>query len=191
FTDAACRDREGNFYFSDLPKGIVYRVPAGGGAPEAWLKAGLKVSGMKPGPDGAFYACVQGTGTNNVKQIARIDATSREVAIVATDVRPNDLIVSKAGWIYFTQTDEGQVIKVPTQARGMSRPPPVAGGINKPNGISLSPDERMLIVSEYGGTNAWTFLVADDGTLRGAERNLELRTAGGKAASGGDGMTTD
>jgi hypothetical protein len=37
----------------------------------------------------------------------------------------------------------------------MSRPPPVAGGIAKPNGITLSLDQRQLWVSEYGGTNVW------------------------------------
>jgi sugar lactone lactonase YvrE len=73
----------------------------------------------------------------------------------------------------------------------MGRPPAVAGGINKPNGITLSPDQRQLWVSEYGGTNVWNFLVAEDGSLRGGERLAELRAPIGKLDSGGDGATTD
>jgi enterochelin esterase family protein len=73
----------------------------------------------------------------------------------------------------------------------MSRPPQAAGGIKQPNGIALTPDQRQLIVSEYGGTNGWTFLIADDGSLKGGEKNMELRTPAGRADSGGDGMTTD
>lgn len=191
FTDGACSDAEGNVYFSDLPKGTVYRVPAAGGAPVAWLNDGPKVSGLKFGPDGQLYACTQGQGTNTAKQIVVIDPATRKIDVVATDVKPNDLIVSRAGFIYFTQTEDGQVIRVPIAARRMPRPPAVAGGINKPNGISLSADQRWLVVSEYGGTNAWTFRVNADGSLSGGEKNLELRTPVGKADSGGDGLTTD
>ena len=80
---------------------------------------------------------------------------------------------------------------MPTSARNITRPKPVATGVNKPNGIGLTPDQRQLIVSEYGGINAWTFLIADDGSLLGGEKNMELRAPFGKPDSGGDGLTTD
>src|SRR5678815_599296 len=114
--------------------------------PIAWLESGPKISGLKFGADGKLYACVQGQGTNNVKRVVVIDPATKAIETVATDVQPNDLIVSKAGWIYFTDTGAGQVVKVPTSARGMSRPPTAAGGINKPNGCLLytsdAADER-------------------------------------------------
>ncbi len=191
FTDAACGDSEGNFYFSDLPKALLYRVGANETKPVVWLEGGPKISGLKYGADGKLYAATQGQGTNNAKRIVMIDPATKQIETVATDVNPNDLIVSKAGWIYFTDTGAGQVIGVPTSARNMPRPHPVAGGINKPNGIGLTPDQRQLIVSEYGGTNAWTFLIADDGSLRGGEKSMELRAPVGKPDSGGDGLTTD
>lgn len=191
FTDGACADAAGNFYFADLPKGVVYRAPAAGGAPEPWLKDGPKISGLKPGPDGRFYACVQGTGTNNVRQIVAMDPVSRALDVVATDVRPNDLAVSKSGFVYFTQTEDGQVVRVPITAKRMSRPPPVAGGIAKPNGIALSPDQRSLWVSEYGGTQVWQFTLAEDGSVRGGERRATLDVPSGKSDSGGDGSAVD
>ena len=191
FTDGACGDAQGNFYFSDLPKSVVYRLAVGETKPVAWLEGGPKISGLKFGPDGKLYAATQGQGTNNAKKIIVIDPATKAIETVATDVQPNDLIVSKAGWIYFTDTGAGQVVGVPINARNLPRPHPVAGAINKPNGIALSADQRMLAVSEYGGTNAWTFLVAADGSLRGGEKNMELRAPVGKADSGGDGMTTD
>jgi len=191
FTDAACGDADGNFYFSDLGKSKLYRLGVNDMTPVVWLENGPKVSGMKFGADGKIYAATQGQGTNNAKEIVVIDPASKEIETVATGVQPNDLIVSRAGWIYFTDTGAGQVVGVPTSARNLSRPAPVAGGINKPNGIGLTPDQRQLIVSEYGGTNAWSFLIADDGTLRGGEKNMELRAPVGKVDSGGDGLTTD
>lgn len=191
FTDAACGDAEGNFYFSDLGKSLVYRAAADGTKPVVWLEGGPKISGMKFGADGKIYAATQGKATNNAKEIVVIDPSTKKIETVATGVQPNDLIVSRAGWIYFTDTGAGAVVGVPTSARNMPRPHPVAGGINKPNGIGLTPDQRQLIVSEYGGTNAWTFLIADDGSLRGGEKNMELRAPVGKRDSGGDGLTTD
>ncbi len=46
FTDAACADAEGNFYFSDLPKAKLYKVGADG-KPEVWHDGNPKISGMK------------------------------------------------------------------------------------------------------------------------------------------------
>lgn len=189
FTDAACSDAEGNFYFSDLGKNVLYRVGVNESKPVPWMSGGPKVSGHQFGPDGRLYAATQGEAKE--KRIIAIDPRTQAIEVLATEVQPNDLTVSKAGYVYFTDTGAGQVVKVPISARGLTRPAPVAGGINKPNGIALSPDQRLLIVSEFGGTNAWTFLIGEDGNLRGGEKNLELRVPAGKTDSGGDGMTTD
>lgn len=193
FTDAACSDAEGNFYFSDLPRGQLYKVEQDG-KPVLWLEKGPKISGMKFGPDGRLYAATQGAGPgqkSEKKRIVAIDPRTKEIVTVGTDVDPNDLIVSKAGYIYFTDTGNGQVVRVPATAKSMSRPPTAAGGINKPNGISLSADEKFLIVSEYGGTNVWTYVIAQDGSLHSGERYMDLRVPEGRKDSGGDGMTTD
>jgi hypothetical protein len=75
FTDAACSDAEGNFYFSDLPKGTLYRVTVDGKA-SPWLENGPKISGMKFGPDGRLYAATQGSVNgprDEKKKIVAID----------------------------------------------------------------------------------------------------------------------
>src|SRR6266446_6370331 len=59
FTDAACSDAEGNFYFSDLGKAKLYKVGADGKA-AVWFEGNPKISGMKFGPDGRLYAASQG-----------------------------------------------------------------------------------------------------------------------------------
>ena len=196
FTDAACADAEGRFYFSDLPKATIYRTAPSGLVPEPWLVNGPKVSGMKFGPDGKLYACVQGEGTNNMKRVIVIDPQTKAVETLATDVQPNDLAVAGNGFLYFTDTGAGQVVRVPLAARGLSRPPPVAGGINKPNGIALSPDGTSLWVSEYGGTREWRFGLAgdgsvNDGSVNHGERVAVIQAPAGKADSGGDGSAVD
>jgi len=182
FTDAACADAEGNFYFSDLPKGVVHRVsPDGKVTP--FLENGVKISGLKFGPDGRLYACTQGPK----KQIVTFTLPSKEMAVLADNVQPNDLVVSHKGFTYFTDTGKGQVVIV--DAKGTVRIG--ASGIKAPNGITLSPDQGTLVVSEYSGTNAWAFRVEPDGSLKHGERYMTLRTPVGKTDSGGDGSTTD
>jgi enterochelin esterase-like enzyme/sugar lactone lactonase YvrE len=190
FTDGLCSDKDGNVYFSDLPSGTVYKVTPDA-APVAWLTDGPRISGMDVAADGTIYAAVQGQGESNEKRIVSIHPETKEITTIATDVNPNDLVVSKAGWIYFTDTGAGAVVRVPVGARGMSRPPVVASGINKPNGIAMSPSQDELVVSEYGGKNAWSFVVAQSGALMAGERSMELRAPEPDAATGGDGMTAD
>lgn len=193
FTDAACSDDQGNFYFSDLGRSKLYRVGPEG-KPTVWFEGNPKLSGMKFGPDGRLYGASQGTMAgpkNEKKTVVAIDPASKKVTIIATDVTPNDLVVSKAGWIYFTDTEAGQVVMCPTQTQKLPRPRVAAGGINKPNGIGLSPDGKFLFVSEYGGTNVWSFMVNPDGTVWAGERSMDLRTPVDRPESGGDGLAVD
>lgn len=193
FTDAACSDAAGNFYCSDLPKGTLYRVSTDGRV-AVWLENGPKISGMKFGPDGRLYAATQGnaSGANSDRRkIIAIDPQTKQITDIATDLNANDLVVTKSGWIYFTDTAAGQVIAVPTSARGLSRPRAAAGGLNRPNGLSLSADQQFLMVSEHGGTNVWNFIIDHDGRLHSGERYMTLRTPPERKESGGDGMTTD
>ena len=190
FTDGAAGDAEVNFWFSDLGKSELWRVPPGG-APEKWLTGGPKISGMKWGGDGKLYAATQGGPGDAKQRVVVIDPATKEVETVASGVKPNDLVVTKSGWIYFTDTGAGQVVMVPTSARNLGGPRPVAGGINAPNGIALSPDQKQLVVSEYRGTNVWSFLIGEDGALFGGERYMTLVVPPGKTESAGDGSTMD
>lgn len=182
FTDAACADAQGNFYFADLQKSAVHRVDTAGKV-SAFLEAGPKISGLKPGSDGRFYAATQAPK----KQIVAIAPDTKTISMILDDTQPNDLVVSSKGWVYFTHTGKGQVIAVDKDGKSTV----AASGINAPNGITLSPDQRTLAVSEYRGTNVWTFPIKDDGSLGTGTRAMTLRTPAGKADSGGDGSATD
>ncbi len=183
FTDGACADAEGNFYFMDLGKGTAIQRVTPDGQVSDVVKNAPKCSGLKFGPDGRLYACTQGPK----KQLVAIEVTSGKITVLADDVQPNDLVVSHLGYAYFTETSKGQVTIV--DAKGSVRVG--ATGINAPNGISLSPDQRTLVVSEYRGTNVWSYRVKDDGSLEAGSRAMNLKTPLNKADSGGDGSTTD
>jgi enterochelin esterase family protein len=183
FTDGACADADGNFYFMDLGKGTgISRVSPDGKVSE-FLANTPKCSGLKFGPDGRLYACTQGPR----KQVVALEVPSGKVSVLADNVQPNDLVVSRRGYVYFTETGKGQVTVIAPDGKMRTG----ATGINAPNGITLSPDQGTLVVSEYRGTNVWAYRVGADGGLDAGARYMELRTMPGRPDSGGDGSTTD
>ncbi|HUR47776.1 MAG TPA: SMP-30/gluconolactonase/LRE family protein [Candidatus Saccharimonadales bacterium] len=183
FTDAACGDAEGNFYFTDVAKGTTINRITPDGKVGVFLENMPRISGLKFGPDHRLYACVQGPQ----KSVIAIELPSAKIDVLATKVEANDLAVSPKKNVYFTDTSKGQVILI---APG-GAPRVAASGINKPNGIILSPDSGTLAVSEYGGTNVWAYRVDADGSLSAGAKYMELRSPIGKSDSQGDGMTVD
>ena len=123
--------------------------------------------------------------------------------------RPNDLVLAKDGTIYFT--DSG----VNRPANAASAPPAptpetakpavyrlkpqgalerLDDGITRPNGIQLSPDERVLYVANTAGEHVLAYDIAADGRL-GPRRNF-AKLAGYQQtptgpSSGADGLAVD
>lgn len=184
-TDGACSDAQGNLYFADLPKATIHKVGVDGKV-SAFLENGPKISGLKFGPDGRLYACTQGPGPK--KQVIAITLPGKEISVLADDVQPNDLAVSAKGFLYFTETGKRQVTGIEVKTLKVFT---AATNLDAPNGIALSPDGGTLAVSEYRGSNVWTYRVKADGTLDAGAPYMTLRTPAGKTVSAGDGMTVD
>jgi gluconolactonase len=113
-------------------------------------------------------------------------------------VRPNDLIADKKGGVYFTDPAN---VPNPSMPPAVYYIPPtggkvikVADGIEFPNGVSLSLDEKVLYVNDTQGEYMLAFDIQKDGTLRN-RRNFakyeDLTITGGKVNGGGDGFTID
>ncbi|HAV64411.1 MAG TPA: hypothetical protein DCY13_18840 [Verrucomicrobiales bacterium] len=183
FTDGACADAAGNFYFCDLGKssGILKLSPDG--KLSTVTKVVPRISGMKFAPDGRMIVADQG----NPKRVVAIDLKTEAVEVLMEGTPPNDLAVSRGGHVYVTVTGAGEVLHI----AGPGRTRTVATGIKAPNGIVLSPDGGTLGVSEYRGTNVWAFRVRQDGSLDAGDRYMTLRTSPTREDSGGDGATVD
>jgi gluconolactonase len=183
FTDGPCADAEGNLYFTDVAKGTnVFKISPEGKV-STFLDNAPRISGLKFGPDGRLYAC-----QNGLKRLIAFEIPSGKIDVLAEGIQPNDLVVTHKGDVYFTETGKKQVILVDRERKVRV----VDEGINKPNGIALSPDQRTLAVSDYGGTNVWTFRTEADGNLTQKKPAMTARTAANKPESVNlDGMTTD
>jgi len=114
--------------------------------------------------------------------------------------RPNDLVVDKKGGVYFTDpvgfgpdspknitpavyymTPGGKCMKV-------------AEGINRPNGVQLSANEKILYVNNTAGEYVFAFDIQPDGTLKNRRNFARLqgvqKTDTG-VNSGADGLAID
>jgi enterochelin esterase family protein len=193
FADGPCTDEQGNFYYSDLKAPAIYRVGLDGKTTKLIDEL---ASGLKFGSDGRLYAC-QGAK----KRLIAIKLDTKEIEEIATDVQPNDLAVTHRGHIYFTETGKHQITFVNAKTKEKRA---ADTGITAPNGITISPDQGTLAVSDYKGANVWTFRIKDDGSLDAKAPYMTMRLPidpkaeykfGGPppllAASGGDGMTSD
>ncbi len=230
FCDGPMSDAEGNFYFSDMKgDGVgIYKISPDGKKTKLSSEG---VSGLKLGPDGRLYAC-QGSKKRLIAidlKTGAIDELATDVQpndlvvdskghiyfthtgkkeIVFVDAKTKERRVVDATLIEFVgemkrvhiDTNKGYNPKADPETKGGT----VVHGINAPNGITLSPDQGTLAVSDYKGANVWTFRVNADGSLDAKMPYMTMRLPIDpkgefkmaepppyNPASGGDGMCSD
>jgi len=133
--------------------------------------------------------------THAPQALTRIDLRSKQRSTVVDVVggkkfnSPNDLVVSRAGHVYFTDPD-WQLGTRPNET-GMTgvywvKPDHtvslVDGKLDKPNGITLSPDDKTLYVGALE-KNVWAYSIDKDG--KPGKKRLFA------SVDGPDGMTMD
>lgn len=114
--------------------------------------------------------------------------------------RPNDLVADSKGGIYFTdpgaRPPAGQpapltAVYYLSPAGKVSR---IDQGIERPNGIQLSPDEKTLYLANTGGEYIFAYDVAADGSV-GKRRNFAklvgFKQTENGPSSGADGLAVD
>jgi gluconolactonase len=118
--------------------------------------------------------------------------------------RPNDLVVDKKGGVYFTEPGPnptpGAAPAAPPLPPAVYYVPPggraikIADGIERPNGIMLSRDEKTLYVNNTNGEYLLAFDIQPDGTVKNrrnfAKYDGVTRNANG-VVSGADGLAID
>jgi len=183
FTDGLCTDSAGNLFFTDVKAGKgIYKIDISTGKTDLFLDKLPGISGLQIGPDGRFYAC------HNKEQRIIAITMKGEVEVLLTNVKCNDLVVSKKGHLYFTETPTQSIHLITADTKHLVAD---QGHIVKPNGITLSSDERTLVASENGGKHVWTWQIMDDGTLTAGAPYMTMWLPVGKETASGDGATTE
>jgi gluconolactonase len=180
FTEGPAVDREGNVFFTDIPNNRIHKIGRDGKVSVFQEDTG-GANGLMFGPDGRLYACQNGR-----RRIVAYGPDGTE-SVVAEDVNSNDLAVNKKGEIYFSDPNNRRVWFI--DAKGAKRV--VHEGIERPNGVVLSPDQAFLIVNDSRGRFMWSFQVQPDGSLANGEPFYRLEISDENSATGADGLTVD
>jgi gluconolactonase len=201
FTEGAVWDsRVGCLLFSDIIGNRIYRWTPGAGV-SVWREPSGMSNGLTLDREGRLCACEHG---NRRVSCTEADGTVTLLAERFEGKRlnsPNDLVFRSDGTLFFTDPPygltppygmEGQQAEL--DFHGLFRLTPAGTLIpdckdfDRPNGLSLSPDERILYVADTSQYHVRCFDVAPDGSLSGGQVFAELRGEGGGRP---DGMKVD
>ena len=145
--------------------------------------------GLMFGPDGLLYGC-QG-GANRLVSFS----TNGEQKTVAEVSGCNDLVVTAAGNIYYTDPANHQVWLVPKGGQpkvvheGADRADRAARGTVRPNGVAVSPDQSLLFVADSWSKWTWSFQIQPDGSLANEQAFYRLEATDASSATSADGLT--
>lgn len=158
-------DPRGDVYFTDVRGSRIHKVDHATGAATVFKEDAGRVSGLMFGPDGRLYAAQGGR-----KRIVAYTPDGSET-LIAEGAAPNDLAVSARGEVYFTDPGGKRIWLV--DAQGVKRV--VHEGLEFPNGIVLSPDQRLLAVADSRSRWVWSFQWAPTGRSSTASRSIGWR----------------
>jgi gluconolactonase len=94
----------------------------------------------------------------------------------------NDLTVDKKGGVYFTQPEQANVGYIRPDGKGITI---VAEKVTRPNGITMSPDEKILYVNDSRGEYLLAYDIQADGSVTN-RRNFAKYDQINDSAAGGD-----
>lgn len=167
FLEGPVFDAAGNLYVTDIPFGRIFRIDAQG----RWEQ----VAEWDGEPNGAKFL--------NERELLVTDYRNGLMAVDVTSgaVRPfldrrnserfkgvNDLVFDSHGNLYFT--DQGQTgLHDPSGRLYRLRPDGrlelLLDKVPSPNGVALSPDERVLYLAVTRGNQVWRVPLLDDGSV--------------------------
>ncbi len=180
FTEGPAVNEKGEVFFTDIPNSRIHKIALDGSVTLFASDTG-KANGMQFGPDGRLYAC-----SNGNRQIVAYDEEANKT-VIAGGFGSNDIAITHSGLIYVTEPREKRVWLV----RPGGEKQIVDEGISFPNGVNLSPDQRLLYVADMHGQTVYSFLIQENGTLAHKQKLFHLQLKDGSGRTNADGMVVD
>ena len=182
------RWHDGRLWFSDILAQRVMTVDPKGRS-QAVVSVPQRPSGLGFLPDGQLLVVSMGDGL-----LLRLDSeglhTLADLGALGS-VMPNDMVVDKEGRAYIGDVAFDISAGPPRPGKLILATPGrdarvVAEGLNYPNGMVITPDEKTLIVAETMGRCLTAFDIAADGSLSGRRpfANLGVSAMGGVTPDG-------
>jgi gluconolactonase len=195
FTEGPAANRDGIVLFTDVPASKVFRVEQGGKS-SLFRENSNFTNGQMFNAAGEIVCCQKG-------RVAVVSADGKTERVLADQYEgkafnaPNDLVIDRAGGVYFTDPSFGPVA---TSKQGVSGVYYIAtdGKVTRliddvvtPNGVNLSPDEKTLYVIPTLREGIMAFPINAPGKVGAGRVFCKVTQAEGKKGAGGDGCAVD
>jgi gluconolactonase len=199
FSEGPAWHPDGYLLFEDIPRNRIMKLDDGDKA-SVYREPSGKANGLCFDREGRLIAA-EGNSTNGGRRISRTERDGRVVAIAERYNgkrlnSPNDVTCGANGRIYFTDPRYGSQDGVEQDKEAVYRIDPdgkltrIIDSVSRPNGIAISPDQKMLYVADNREGSAQRVLLAFDLASDGSASKPRVLHdfAGGR---GVDGMTID
>ena len=176
-----CRPATVLCYFSDIPANRTYKLDPSG-AISVWREDTKGTNGLFLLKDGRLLGA-EGGGARVVAVTPDGRVTALATQSSGKPLRsPNDLIADKKGGIYFTDpAPRPSPTEAPKEPGNVHYIKPdgktvllLDDQIRRPNGITLSIDEKTLYVDDTEGEYVYAFDVQSDGTVKNKRQFVKL-----------------
>jgi sugar lactone lactonase YvrE/enterochelin esterase-like enzyme len=184
FTEGTAANAAGEVFYQDIPNSKTYKIDVDGKLSTLPIDA-KRASGTSFGPDGKRYVAAGATN-----QIINYDANGKET-VVADNVAGNDLVVAKNGNIYVTVPDGTQNPSKIFLIKPNGEKKIVDEGLKFANGITLTPDQTQLYITESASHWVWIYKIEPDGTLSYKQRYGWLHSPDNSDNAWPDGLRCD
>jgi len=158
FTEGTAANAKGEVFYQDIPTSKTYKVGLDGKLAALNVDA-KRASGTWFGPDGKRYTVAGGT-----KQVLSYDA-NENVTVVADSISGNDLVIAKNGNVYITSPNGVNPVGRLYLIRPDGKRIALDSTLRFPNGVTLSPDQTQLYVTESASHWVSIYKIKPDGTL--------------------------
>ncbi len=176
----------GDVFFNDSVRGKIYRKATDGTLTE-FVTESKPANGETFAPDGRLYATSSGTAQVLAYEI---NGTS---TVFAEGIAGNDIVAAHNANLYVTEPPTGtntgpsNIWLIRTTGEKVL----VDQGIKYASGVTLSPDQSLLYVSDARSHWVYSFTIRRDGTLADKQRYCWLHEPDTEDDAGAGGMRTD
>jgi gluconolactonase len=204
FTEGPTVDAEGNVYFTEVRNNRILKLQTNGEL-VTYRENSNAANGLIFDSQWRLIACEGSDATRKQPRVTRTDLRTGKIEVLADKWAgkklngPNDVTIDGRGRIYFTDPEWGRSGPEQTGVSAVFRVDPdgrvsrilAAPDIQRPNGIVISPDDRILYLVEAMGTEGGARMIRaydlrGDGTVRNMRVHYNFYP--GRSA---DGMTID
>jgi sugar lactone lactonase YvrE len=174
FTEGPVFSRRGYLLFSDIPANRIMKWERG--QISVFRENSNGANGLTFDHQGRLLTCETGKVTRTEK-----DGRLTVLASEGLD-RPNDLVYSIDGSVYFTDLPKSRVYQI-TRGGQLKL---VAEDCPGPNGVALSPNQQKLYVADSKQREVRVYDVRNDGSLAGGRQFSQCRCDGVKTDERGN-----